>query len=123
MNLWKIGKNSVSTFYNEKIKNATVKSDVKNLVSKFKAMVVDILKNLQKDLVKEAKSTGKDIIKEEKKEKTKESLRPGLKMKKNIERNLKKQIDLTPTKETSKSIINGSKGSVGKELSSQIKGR
>lgn len=125
--LAKISKNSIENVYNDKFKNAGFKSDIKNLISKVKAMIIDIVKNLHKGLMKQTVKTGKKNIRENNINRVRKNLggRPARAAKKDIQRSNMKVKDISKAPSglvASKAIIKGGRGATNRGLDNPVHG-
>lgn len=123
----RMGKNTVENVYNDKFKNAGFKSDIKNLISKFKAIIIDIVKNLHEGLMKETVKTGKKNIKENNRNRVRRNLggRPSRAAKKDMQRSNMKVKDISKAPSglvASKAIIKGGREATNRGLDNPVHG-
>lgn len=123
----RMGKNTAENVYNDKIKNAGFKSDIKNLISKVKAMIIDIVKNLHEGLMKQTVKTGKKNIRENNRNMVRRNLggRPARAAKKDMQRANMKAKDISKAPSglvASKAIIKGGREAANRGLDNPVHG-
>lgn len=103
----------------DNLRNAEYKSNIKRLITKWKAEIIEIVKKLQKDLIKDAEKRGSKEIRKNNRLRVQHKLtnpmdRVGKESaEKRVLKNMNKAL---PTKAASKAIISGNKGAMTKGL-------
>lgn len=119
----RIAGNALGNFWDEKIKNAGFKSDIKRTFVKIKTLIIEIVKNLHKDLTKDAIKQGKKEIRQNKREKVKKTLLPNTaKVVKAEPANLIADLNkATQGKGKSNAIISGTRNNLSKNLENPMR--